>query len=76
MLGVTELHSWQGIGDDDETVASSSKDLMETDEGFQPVFFEPRGLHNLGLVDELESLCPLTDMKVRVQDFVELCSGG
>ena len=37
---------------------------METEEGFQPVFFEPRELRNLLLIDELESLCPIMDMKV------------
>lgn len=57
----------QGIGDDDDAVASSSTMLMETDEGFQPVFFEPRELRNLALIDELESLCPLTDVKARAQ---------
>ena len=55
----------QGIGDDDDTVVSSSLQLMETEEGFQPVFFEPRELRNLLLIDELESLCPIMDMKVR-----------
>ena len=37
---------------------------METEEGFQPVFFEPRELRNLVLIDELESLSPVMDMKV------------
>ena len=45
-------------------VVSSSLQLMETEEGFQPVFFEPRELRNLLLIDELESLCPIMDMKV------------
>ena len=54
----------QGIGDDDDAVASSSLQLRETEEGFQPVFFDPRDLTNLALIDEMESLCPLMDMKV------------
>lgn len=54
----------QGIGDDD-SIESSSATLVETTEGFQPVFFEPRELTNLALLDEMESLCPLMDMKVR-----------
>lgn len=53
----------QGIGDDD-SVVSSSNELQHTNEGFTPVFFEPRDLTNLGLIDEMESLCPLMDMKV------------
>lgn len=54
---------WQGIGDDEDSATSSALTLMETDEGFQPVLFDPRELRNLALIDELESLCPLTDMK-------------
>jgi splicing factor 3B subunit 3 len=37
---------------------------METEEGFQPVFFDPRPLTNLELLDRLDSLAPITDMKV------------
>lgn len=37
---------------------------MLTDEGYAPVFFEPRPLANLELRDELSSLMPLIDMKV------------
>lgn len=43
---------------------SSSASLVETEDGFQPVFFEPRELRNLVLLDEMENLCPLMDMKV------------
>ena len=43
---------------------SSSATLVQTEEGFQPVFFDPRPLKNLLLVDELPSLMPLLDMKV------------
>ena len=44
---------------------ASSAGLQETEEGFQPVFFEPRPLRNLALVDEMESLAPTTDLKAR-----------
>ena len=55
----------QSLGDDDEGgVESSSAALMETEEGFQPVFFDPRPLTNLELLDRLDSLAPITDMKV------------
>lgn len=30
----------------------------------QPVFFDPRALTNLELLDRLDSLAPITDMKV------------
>ena len=53
----------QSIGDE-ESVVSSSKGLQYTTEGFTPVFFNPRDLTNLVLIDEMESLCPLMDMKV------------
>lgn len=43
---------------------ASSESLMETEEGFQPVFFSPRPLTNLLLIDELDSLSPVMDMKV------------
>ncbi len=44
---------------------SSSATLVQSEEGFQPVFFEPRPLRNLVLIDELTSLMPVTDMQVR-----------
>lgn len=37
---------------------------METEEGFQPVFFQPRALKNLMRIDEIESLMPVMDMRV------------
>ena len=36
---------------------------MQTEEGFAPVFFDPRPLTNLVLIDELESLSPVLDMQ-------------
>lgn len=56
----------QGIGDDEESVASSSLQVRLTEEGFQPVYFDPRELKNLALIDEMESLCPLMDIKVQM----------
>lgn len=38
---------FHGIGDDAD-VESSFSILMETEKGFQPVFFQPRRLTNLG----------------------------
>ncbi|KAI3995357.1 hypothetical protein MKX01_032159 [Papaver californicum] len=57
------LYQFKAIGDDADVEASSST-LMETDEGFQPVFFQPRGLKNLVRIDQVESLMPMMDMKV------------
>ncbi|GAB2286715.1 hypothetical protein Dimus_021110 [Dionaea muscipula] len=62
-FGNHALYQFQAIGDDLD-VGSSSATLMETDEGFQPVFFQPRGLKNLLRVDQVESLMPIMDMKV------------
>ena len=56
----------QSIGDGDDTVESSSKEIMQTEEGFAPVFFDPRPLTNLLLIDELESLSPVLDMQVNL----------
>lgn len=62
-FGNHALYQFQGVGDDEDVEASSST-LMETDEGFQPVFFQPRRLRNLIQLDEIESLMPILDMKV------------
>jgi splicing factor 3B subunit 3 len=64
-FGDHALYQFSSLGDDDtEAVESSSATLMQTDEGFQPVFFDPRALTNLELLDRLDSLAPITDMKV------------
>lgn len=62
-FGNHALYQFQGIGDDAD-VESSSATLMETEEGFQPVFFQPRGLKNLVKIDDIESLMPVMDMKI------------
>ncbi|CAN6471238.1 unnamed protein product [Victoria cruziana] len=62
-FGNHALYQFKAIGEDPD-VESSSATLMETEEGFQPVFFQPRGLKNLGQIDQVESLMPIMDMKV------------
>ncbi|KAL8224091.1 hypothetical protein R6Q57_019566 [Mikania cordata] len=62
-FGNHALYQFQAIGADPD-VESSSATLMETDEGFQPVYFKPRGLKNLVRIDQVESLMPIMDMKV------------
>jgi hypothetical protein len=59
----------QSIGDDDDAVEASSSELTETQEGFQPVFFDPRPLRNLRLVDEVDSMSPIMDFKVLLKPF-------
>ena len=62
-MGNHGFYSFAGIGDAAD-VKCSSKQLVETEGGFEPVFFAPRPLKNLALVDEVESLSPVTAMKV------------
>ncbi|KAI5084296.1 hypothetical protein GOP47_0000465 [Adiantum capillus-veneris] len=62
-FGNHAMYQFQGVGDDEDVEASSAT-LMETEEGFQPVFFQPRKLRNLVQLDEIESLMPILDMKV------------
>ncbi|KAG0470009.1 hypothetical protein HPP92_016709 [Vanilla planifolia] len=62
-FGNHALYQFQAIGDGDDVEASSAT-LMETEEGFQPVFFQPRGLKNLVRIDQVASLMPIMDMKV------------
>lgn len=62
-FGNHALYQFKAIGDDADVEASSAT-LMETEEGFQPVFFQPRKLKNLVRIDQVESLMPIMDMKV------------
>ncbi|KAG5239786.1 splicing factor [Salix suchowensis] len=62
-FGNHALYQFQAIGEEEDVEASSAT-LMETEEGFQPVFFQPRGLKNLVRIDQVESLMPIMDMKV------------
>ncbi|KAL5994456.1 hypothetical protein ACLOJK_024506 [Asimina triloba] len=62
-FGNHALYQFKAIGDEPDVEASSAT-LMETEEGFQPVFFQPRGLKNLVRIDQVESLMPIMDMKV------------
>jgi splicing factor 3B subunit 3 len=62
-FGNHSLYQFQSIGEDPE-VESSSATLVETEEGYQPVFFMPRKLKNLVQIDDVESLMPIMDMKV------------
>ncbi|CAO3571904.1 unnamed protein product [Mortierella alpina] len=66
-FGNHHFYQFEKLGDDDDTPEFSSKDFMTNDD--QPmddirVYFKPRPLENLLLVDELVSMSPLTDAKV------------
>ena len=43
---------------------SRASELQQSEEGFAPVFFNPRPLTCLVLIDEMESLMPVTHMEV------------
>ncbi|KAG5533303.1 hypothetical protein RHGRI_027481 [Rhododendron griersonianum] len=62
-FGNHALYKFQEIGDEPD-VESSSATLMETEDGYQPVFLLPRRLKNLVRIDQVESMMPIMDMKV------------
>ncbi|KAF6148902.1 hypothetical protein GIB67_014273 [Kingdonia uniflora] len=62
-FGNHALYQFKSIGDDEDVESSSAK-LEETEDGFEPVFFNPRGLKNLFRIDQVESLMPIMDMKI------------
>ena len=53
----SHLYQFQSIGEGDDG------SVVRQDQQYS--YFKPRPLRNLVLIDELESLCPLTDMLVR-----------
>ncbi|KAF9160181.1 Splicing factor 3B subunit 3 [Actinomortierella ambigua] len=64
-LGNHNFFQFEKLGDDDDTPEYSSSDFMSTDGTIDArVYFKPRPLENLLLVDELTSMAPLTDAKV------------
>ncbi|GMH39601.1 hypothetical protein BSKO_07499 [Bryopsis sp. KO-2023] len=81
-FGNHALYQFLGTGDDDDDVESSSLSLVETEEGYHPVFFEPRKLRNLMLVDGIDNLSPITDAKVanllreEIPQIYTLCGRG
>lgn len=63
----SQFYQFGKLGDDDDTPEYSSNDFITKDDGTLDVtvYFKPRPLENLLLVDELASMSPLTDAKVR-----------
>ncbi|KAF9434587.1 Splicing factor 3B subunit 3 [Entomortierella beljakovae] len=65
-FGNHHFYQFEKLGDDDDTPEYSSSDFegMDGERLGHNVYFKPRPLENLLLVDELESMAPLTDAKV------------
>ncbi|KAH9441381.1 hypothetical protein Pst134EB_030047 [Puccinia striiformis f. sp. tritici] len=65
-MGNHYLYQFEKLGDDDEETEFSSSDYPDfgANEGsFPAAYFKPRGLENLVLSDELESLAPIIGSK-------------
>ncbi|KAI9595999.1 mono-functional DNA-alkylating methyl methanesulfonate N-term-domain-containing protein [Syncephalis fuscata] len=61
-MGNHQFYQFQQLGDDDDELVFSSHDYADGEE--TRVYFKPRELVNLALVDEMDSMCPLIDTKV------------
>lgn len=69
ILYFSYLYQIAHLGDDDDEPEFSS--AMELEEG-TTFFFTPRGLKNLVLVDEMESLAPIMSCQVLIFILHEL----
>ncbi|GAO45938.1 hypothetical protein SAICODRAFT_6225 [Saitoella complicata NRRL Y-17804] len=58
------LYQFEKLGDDDNEIEFTSADSEVNAFNYDPVYFQPRGLDNLLLVDEMESMSPILDAKV------------
>lgn len=61
------MYSFESLGDDPDDPEITSADFMEAEQAQDEiplVYYTPRPLKNLLLVDELESMAPLMDAKV------------
>jgi splicing factor 3B subunit 3 len=58
------LYQFQGIGEDDDSVETKSVSMEVEESAVDIPTFRPRELTNLTLVDQMDSLAPITDMKV------------
>jgi splicing factor 3B subunit 3 len=57
-FGAQYFFQIQGLGDDDDTAETCASVPLDA-----PLYFDPRPLKNLALLDELDSLAPLLDVK-------------
>ncbi|TLD17954.1 uncharacterized protein PgNI_00866 [Pyricularia grisea] len=59
------FYQFEKLGDDDEELEFSSNDFpVDPKEPYEPVYFYPRPTENLALVESIDSVNPLMDLKV------------
>lgn len=64
-FGNHHFYQFEKLGDDDEEAEFSSDDFPTDPRGlYNPVYFYPRPLENLALVESIDSMNPLVDCKV------------
>jgi splicing factor 3B subunit 3 len=64
-FGNHHFYQFEKLGDDDEETEFSSDDFPTDPRGlYNPVYFYPRVLENLALVESIDSMNPLVDCKV------------
>ena len=60
--GNHSLYQFEGIGDGEDAETSSAMDLAELSE--EDVLFKPRPPVNLGILDEVPNIGPVTDCRI------------
>lgn len=64
-FGNHHFYQFEKLGDDDEELEFSSEDFpTDPRAAYNPVYFHPRPLENLVLVESLDSMNPLIDCKI------------
>ncbi|KAK1691300.1 pre-mRNA-splicing factor rse-1 [Colletotrichum godetiae] len=64
-FGNHQFYQFEKLGDDDEELEFSSDDFpTDPRAGYEAVYFHPRPLENLALVESIDSMNPLLDCKV------------
>ncbi|KAG7102367.1 Pre-mRNA-splicing factor rse1 like protein [Verticillium longisporum] len=64
-FGNYQFYQFEKLGDDDEELEFSSDDFpTDPKQSYEAVFFHPRELENLALVESIDSMNPLIDCKV------------
>ncbi|KAL8388604.1 hypothetical protein RB595_009093 [Gaeumannomyces hyphopodioides] len=64
-FGNHHFYQFEKLGDDDEELEFSSENFpSDPAEPYEPVYFYPRPTENLALVESIESMNPLMDLKV------------
>jgi splicing factor 3B subunit 3 len=64
-FGNHQFYQFEKLGDDDEELEFSSEDFPTDPRAlYNPVYFYPRPLENLALIESIDSMNPLVDCKV------------